>query len=375
MGTVYRAVHAETDQAVAVKVLAAEFAADPALSERFRQECSVATRLRHPHIVRGLAFGTEGVRPYLVMELVEGPTLKQRVGEGGPLPESEAVRLGLQLADALDLAHRSHLVHRDVKPENVLLTGSGEAKLADLGLVKDLKGGAGLTRTWAGLGTLAYMAPEQFEDARNADPRCDVYGLAGTLYYALSGVVPFPGRGYLTVLQNKLGNRLVPLGSLVPALSERVEQAIGRALEASPESRPASCAAFAASLGEPDRASTARARSGRERRAARRYPTALGAACSPLQGEGQWAAEVQDVSLTGVRLGLGRRFEPGAVLRVEVGASTSWLVRVRWVGEGKDGQWRLGCEFSRELSEEELKALLGGEPATVVLCPGGKDAR
>jgi serine/threonine protein kinase len=374
MGTVYRALHPEAGP-VAVKLLAAEVAANPVMLRRFEQECLAASRLRHPHIVRGLAFGVEGDRPYLVMELVEGPTLKQRVEQGGPLPEGHAVRLALQLADALGLAHRSRLVHRDVKPENVLLTAEGEAKLADLGLIKDLEGLADLTRTRTTLGTLAYMAPEQFGDARHAEPRCDVYGLGATLFYALSGVVPFPGHGHLTVLGNKLANRLVPLRQLVvPAPSERVERAVCRALDACPANRPASCEAFAELLGEPCERG---APSVKERRAARRYPTALGAACGPVQGgEVSWAAEVQDVSLTGIRLGLGRRFEPGTVLRLEVrggepGEAASWLVHVRWVREWAAGQWGLGCLFSRELSEAELSTLLGSEPATVVLPPNG----
>src|SRR5262249_18378059 len=153
MGTVYRALHAETGQVVAVKVMSSEMADNPVLCCRFEQEFTAANRLCHPHIVRGLDFGIDQGRPYLVMELVIGQSLGKLVRHHGPLAESDAVRLALQLADGLSLAHKQNLIHRDVKPDNILLTDDGQAKLADLGLVKDLEGEA-LTYSGAWVGTI-----------------------------------------------------------------------------------------------------------------------------------------------------------------------------------------------------------------------------
>jgi serine/threonine protein kinase len=393
MGTVYRGRHHLTGQTVAVKVMAPEVAADPVPLKRFEQECAAASRLRHPHIVQGLGFGVENGQPYLVMEFVAGQNLGQRIHQHGPLAEAEAVRLILQIADALQLAHQEQLIHRDVKPENILLTAAGQAKLTDLGLIKDLAAATNLTRTRTGLGTITFMAPEQFGDAKHADARCDVYGLAGTLYYALTGVAPFVGRGNLTILQKKLQNDFVPPRRLAPSLGGPIDQAICRALDASPQKRPNSCAEFAALLTaaqpgaevidggrvaawgiDPEVTSVLQPV---ERRRARRYPSRLDASCRSLAGDKQrWRAEVQDISRTGVRLQLACCLEPGAVLSVEVpdeplGAASARQVRVCWVRQVGPREWRVGCAFHRVLAEDELNRLLGNMPTTVVVRPGG----
>src|SRR5262249_47233758 len=151
--------------------------------------------LDSPHVVRSLDFGAEGPALYLVMEFVPGPSLWDHIEARGRLPEAEAVPLIAQVGHALDEAHARGLIHRDVKPDNILLTADGQAKLLDFGLVKDVEGGQNLTETRTALGTPYFMAPEQFQDAKKADRRCDVYGLAATLYMAVTGQVPYGARG------------------------------------------------------------------------------------------------------------------------------------------------------------------------------------
>jgi serine/threonine protein kinase len=376
MGTVHRARERDTGQLVAVKVLPPS-AEGPLQLRRFERECEAALRLRHPHIVRGLRFGLHDGRPFLAMELIEGQNLTRLVSERGPLAEAEAVRLVGQVADALDLAHRNRLVHRDVKPDNILVTRDGQAKLTDLGLVKNLEqADLSLTRSGTWLGTVAFMAPEQFGDARHVDARCDVYGLAATLFFALSGTEPFQGRGNLIILAKKLKNDHIPLRQLVPAVHPRLEAAIRLALDKDPECRPASCSALVQMLGAPPRVGPAP--TPQERRRARRFPTALLGSCETVPGGGrQWPAQVMDVSLTGACLQVEERFEPGAVLRIALAAEPSGptfdlLVRVRWARQAGPRAWLVGGAFVQQLSEDELSGLLGDKPATIALPHGGK---
>src|SRR5262249_34870638 len=151
-------------------------------------------------------FGHEQGLPYLVMEFVEGETLGQRIEREGRLTEDEAIRVIAQVAQGLQKAHRLGLVHRDVKPDNILLTRDGQAKLTDLGLVKDADSDLNLTRTGRGLGTPIFMAPEQFRRAKDADARCDIYSLAATLYMMVTGTLPFEACGPLDAWMKKINN-------------------------------------------------------------------------------------------------------------------------------------------------------------------------
>jgi serine/threonine protein kinase len=375
MGTVYRAKHRQSGQVVAVKVMAADRAADPLIMRRFEKEFLATRALHHPHIVRGLDFGVDHDRPYLVMEFVDGQNLGTRVREQGPLAESEAVRIFLEVAAGLQVAHQQKFIHRDVKPENILLRTDGVAKLADLGLIKDLEAGASLTRSRTCLGTVGFMAPEQFGDAKHVDPRCDVYGLGGSLYYALTGAVPFPGKGNLAILKKKLAGEFAPPRKLMPALRASVERAVCRALEPSPDRRPTSCAEFSellsAALAEAPPPPAVLPVD--ERRNAPRFASALEANCRPLRdSKEQWRAEVQDISLTGIRLELSRRFEPGTALTLEVGdadrdTASLLLVKVRWVRQGAGSKWGVGCSFTKPMTENELSALLDSHPTTMIV--------
>jgi serine/threonine protein kinase len=380
MGEVYRARREGDDRPLAVKRMAPEVAANPVLRRRFEQECSAAVRLRHPHVVEGIDFGVEEGRPYLVMEYVDGESLAERVARSGPLPPPEVLRLAYEIGSALQAAHDADLIHRDVKPENVLIDRSGRSKLADLGLVKDLQAEEALTRSGAWLGTVAYMAPEQFGDARHVDRRCDVYGLAATLYFALVGASPFPQEGALTALGKKLANEFVPPRRHGASIGAAFDAAVRQALDAEPQKRPASCSEFVRLLGEAEEADAEGQQADEpERRGARRFPVAVQAACAAISGGREWDAEVKDVSLTGIRLRISRRFEPSAVLsmRVKDEKSGDWsrhVARVRWVRQAQAG-WEIGCDFARPLAESDLDVFLQHAPRTVHVQQRDEDTR
>jgi serine/threonine protein kinase/formylglycine-generating enzyme required for sulfatase activity len=206
MGTVYRAVHARLERVVAVKVLRRGRWADPASLTRFGREMKAVGRLRHPNIVHATDAGEADGVPYLVMELIDGRNLARVVKEDGPLPLAEACEAVRQAAVGLQHAHEAGLVHRDVKPSNLIRTADGTVKLLDLGLAMMTSGppdpepgtpssptradGSLTSRT---VGTLEYMAPEQRRDPHQVDARADVYGLGCTLWFLLTGKPPRPG--------------------------------------------------------------------------------------------------------------------------------------------------------------------------------------
>jgi eukaryotic-like serine/threonine-protein kinase len=218
------------------------------LLKRFEQEFRSTSNLCHPNIIRGLEFGWAGEQPYMVMELVDGEDLWNRIERLGRLAEAEAVGYIVQVARGLHEAHKHGIIHRDIKPDNILLTVDGQAKLADLGLSKDLEDDLELTRPDRGLGTPNFIAPEQFADAKHAGVRCDIYSLGATLYMALTGQLPFNERGMATILKKKLANDLPSPRQLVPSVHEHVDWAVRRAVMADPERRFASCPEFIAAL-------------------------------------------------------------------------------------------------------------------------------
>ncbi|HZA12620.1 serine/threonine-protein kinase [Mycobacterium sp.] len=190
MGEVYRAYDTVRDRMVALKLLRTELAADADFQERFRRESRVAARLQEPHVIPVHDWGDIGGVLYIDMRLVEGANLKTVLAESGPLDPARAASIVAQVAAALDAAHADGLVHRDVKPENVLLTPSGFVYLVDFGIAH-LGGDSGLTSAGAAIGSCVYMAPERFANAR-VGPQADVYSLACVLYECLTGRPPFP---------------------------------------------------------------------------------------------------------------------------------------------------------------------------------------
>jgi eukaryotic-like serine/threonine-protein kinase len=254
MGTVYKARHQEDGRLVAIKILSPHMAKTPILVKRFAQEYNAARAINHENIVQALEFGHQGESPYLVMEFVDGESLGQRLSRVKRIPENDAIRIIAQVARGLHRAHKLGMIHRDVKPDNILLAPptpdhpEGTVKLADLGLVKELETDLNLTRTGRGLGTPHFMAPEQFRNAKNASVRCDIYSLAATLYMMVTGDLPFNAERPLEVWMKKVNNELIPPRQLTPGLSERVDWAIRRAMSQDPEKRPGTCREFVEDL-------------------------------------------------------------------------------------------------------------------------------
>ncbi len=245
VGAVFHARHRATGREVAIKALLARVSDHPATRERLQREARV--RIDSPHVVQVYEARVEGGQVYLVMELVRGRTLEALIAERGPLPAAEALALGHQVALGLAAAHAAGVVHRDLKPANVLVTAEGLAKLGDFGIAKVL-GDDGLTRTGTGMGTLAYVAPEQAEDAKRVTPAADLYGLGATLYHALAGRPPFDPRDP-RIIEKIFEDEPAPLARLRPDCPRALAALVHRLLEKDPDDRPPSAAAVAERLG------------------------------------------------------------------------------------------------------------------------------
>jgi serine/threonine protein kinase len=248
MGTVYRGRHRFTGETVAVKVVPQHLLSNPVVLKRFEQEYNVARQISHPNIVKALEFGREGDVRFLVMEFVEGESLGQKIERDGKMQEHEAIRVIALVSQALQKAHKKGMIHRDVKPDNILITKSGEVKLTDLGLVKELEADLNLTRTGRGLGTPHFMAPEQFRNAKKADAKCDIYSLGATLYMMVTGKLPFQSNGPLDAWMKKIKNEIDAPRKVNPEISERLDWAIRRAISPDPAHRPESCREFVEDL-------------------------------------------------------------------------------------------------------------------------------
>ena len=193
MGIVYLATELRLDRQVALKVIRSDLAGDEDFRARFRSESRTAAAVEHPRVVTVFGAGEVDGLLYVSMRYVPGRDLGRMVDADGPLPPEEAARLIAQVADGLDAVHAAGLVHRDVKPHNVIVGEEGDAYLADFGLAKAMGATTGLTATGQVIGTVDYMAPEQIE-AQRVDARTDVYALGGVLYHAVTGKVPYAER-------------------------------------------------------------------------------------------------------------------------------------------------------------------------------------
>ena len=244
MGAVYRGRKASGGPVVAIKVIPHETARNKLLMKRFEQEFRAAALIDHPNVVRAIDYSGAPPVPFLVMEYVPGHTLGELVEKKGRMGEADAIHVLAQVCDGLHAAHKQGLIHRDVKPDNVLVTADLTAKLTDLGLVRDVESDDNLTRTGKGLGTPHYMAPEQFRNAKHVDVRSDVYSLGATLYMAVTGRVPFDKCSPLDCWLKKTRDDLPTAKSLVPGLSDRTDFTIRRAMRANPAERQTSCREF-----------------------------------------------------------------------------------------------------------------------------------
>jgi serine/threonine-protein kinase len=217
MSTVYRAFDLTLERPVAIKLMHREIAADSDQLERFRREARAVARLSHPHIVGVIDAGEDEHRPYIVFEYVEGETLKERIRRMGRLPIDEAIAYAIEIARALGCAHDNHIVHRDIKPQNVLIDGEGSAKVTDFGIARSLQE-EGLTADGRVLGTTDYVSPEQALGQEVEGPS-DVYSLGVVLYEMLTGEVPFSGENQVAVAMKHVREDLPDVQTRRPEVS------------------------------------------------------------------------------------------------------------------------------------------------------------
>jgi serine/threonine-protein kinase len=247
MSSVYRAHDKVLDRRVALKVLHQQFTSEDEYVERFRREARMVAGLLHQNIVTVIDRGEDGGCPFIVFEFVDGENLKQLVNREGRLPVDRAVELAVQVARGLSFAHSNGYVHRDVKPQNVLLNGDGEAKVTDFGIARSLDVKHGVTQTGTVLGTSDYIAPEQAQGQR-VDEHTDVYSLGIVLFELLTGEVPFSGDNFVAVAMRHINEMPPHVSTVRPEVPPRLDAAVARALAKRPEDRFATMADFGREL-------------------------------------------------------------------------------------------------------------------------------
>ena len=246
MSSVYRATDRLLERKVALKILHDQFTKDEDYVERFRREARAAAQLGHPNIVTVIDRGEHGGRQFIVFEYVDGDTLKQLIERTGPLPVRDALDVALQVAEALCFAHERGVIHRDVKPHNVLINGDGRPKVTDFGIARSLDV-EGLTQTGAVVGTSDYIAPEQARGER-VDAQTDVYSLGVVLYELLTGEVPFRADNFVAVAMRHVNDPPPSVLERRPDVPLRLVAAVDRALAKDPADRFGSMADFVSEL-------------------------------------------------------------------------------------------------------------------------------
>ena len=261
MSTVYRATDETLQRQVAIKLMNREIATDSDQLERFRREARAVAQLSHPHIVGVIDYGEDlepaHPRPYIVFEYVEGETLKERIRRTGRLPATEAVAYAIEIARALGVAHARHIVHRDVKPQNVLIDEEGRAKVTDFGIARTLDE-EGLTADGRVLGTTDYVSPEQAL-GRRVTGQSDLYSLGIVLYEMLTGEVPFRGENQVAVAMKHVREQLPDVQSRRPEVSSALAAIVDTATAKRVEDRYADDAELIADLEDVLAIETARA--------------------------------------------------------------------------------------------------------------------
>jgi predicted Ser/Thr protein kinase len=247
MSSVYRAHDSLLERYVALKVLHEHYSQDDDFVERFKREARSVAQLQHPNIVTVIDRGEQSGRQYIVFEYIEGENLKELVVRRGRLEVREALEIAIEVARALGFAHQHGIVHRDVKPQNVLLNGDGRPKVTDFGIARSLDMDQGVTQTGTVLGTSNYIAPEQASGKR-VDQHSDIYSLGVVLYEMLTGELPFPGESFVAVALKHVNDPPPSVLDVRRDVPLRVAQAVDRALEKDPERRFATMDDFASEL-------------------------------------------------------------------------------------------------------------------------------
>ncbi|HEY7424158.1 MAG TPA: serine/threonine-protein kinase [Gemmataceae bacterium] len=239
MGAVYLAYREDKDQQVAIKVLGDHLASNQGYVDRFYREAKSGALLSHPNIVRTLSVGQDQATAlhYLVLEFVDGQSAQALLDKQSRLALGDAVHIALDVARALEHAHSRNIVHRDIKPDNILITRSGVSKLVDLGLARRTDEASHLTAARQGFGTTYYMPYEQAINARHADGRSDIYALGATLYHLVTGSVPFPGDNHLEVVEKKNQGVFTPASKLNAAVPPVLDHILARMLARQPRDR------------------------------------------------------------------------------------------------------------------------------------------
>ena len=248
MASVFKAFDTTLERFVAIKIIRADIdsGTDSEFLKRFQREARALAQLDHPYILKVLDYGDQDGLPYLVMPFLQGGTLKEKMGQ--PMPYQEAAALVAPIARALEYAHKQKIIHRDVKPANILISQSGEPILSDFGIAKILEksGSTQLTGAGVGIGTPDYMAPEQWTGT--ADPRTDIYSLGVVFYQMVTGRLPFSADTPAAVLIKHLRDPLPRPKTFVPYLPDVVEQILFKALAKEPDSRFQTMGEFASTL-------------------------------------------------------------------------------------------------------------------------------
>src|SRR4029079_1233812 len=257
MSSVYRAQDRLLERTVAIKLLHEHYSRDEDYVERFRREARAAAQLSHPNIVTVIDRGEDSGRQVIVFEYIDGQNLKELIQSKGRLPVRTALELSIEAGRALAFAHEHGLVHRDVKPQNVLL-GNGEVKVTDFGIARSADVQQGLTQTGTVLGTSDYIAPEQ-ASGQPVSSLSDVYSLGVVVYELLAGEPPYSGENFVAVAMQHVNDPVPSVAAVRPDVPLRLDAALQRAMAKDPGNRFASMADFVAeleavldNLGEPD---------------------------------------------------------------------------------------------------------------------------
>jgi eukaryotic-like serine/threonine-protein kinase len=237
MGAVLKAVKKDTNETVALKILKPELAKDTEFVQRFNREALAVQALHHPNIIRAVQIGKSGDYHFFAMEFVDGESASKIIKTRQKMPERLSLSIVRQIAGALDHAWKNQIIHRDIKPDNIMVTRDGVAKLTDLGLARTVKQQSTLTITGVVMGSPAYISPEQATGEKNLDTRSDIYALGATLYHMLTGEVPYDGDSPLQVMLKHMNDPLPDVRKREPSVSEGTRRLIFKMMAKRPEGR------------------------------------------------------------------------------------------------------------------------------------------